>query len=224
MYKVVEIFSSIEGEGKRTGELTTFIRLYGCNLRCSYCDTTYSHTDGEYYEMTLEQILEEVSRRKNINVTITGGEPLIHNGIKELICKLLSKGHYVNIETNGTVDTRPIRLYCGTDKLFFTVDYKSISSNMNSRMCHNNFEGLCKQDVVKFVVGTMMDLQDALEFIKKRGWLEQFPNSPKIYFSPVFGQIEMADIVDFMKDENLQGVRLQVQLHKIIWDVNKRGV
>ena len=80
------------------------------------------------------------------------------------------------------------------------------------------------EDVVKFVVGTMMDLQDALDFIKKQGWAEQFPNSPKIYFSPVFGQIEMADIVDFMKDENLQGVRLQVQLHKIIWDVNKRGV
>lgn len=232
MYKVVEIFSSIEGEGKRTGELTTFIRLYGCNLRCSFCDTPYSYTDDGYYNMTCEQIVQEVKRRKNFNVTITGGEPLVHPNITELIEELLDQeeGFNINIETNGSVDTLPIRTKCGTENLFFTVDYKSISSKMNSYMKAENFKHLCKQDVVKFVVGNKEDLQDALDFIKSMRWtVGEFCNtiiggSPQIYFSPVFGKIDMKDIVSFMKDNNIQGAKIQAQLHKIIWNSNERGV
>ena len=96
--KVVEIFNSIEGEGSRAGYLATFIRLYGCNLRCSYCDSVYSFTNNDYTEMSIEEIINTVNGYNCKKVTLTGGEPLIHKDVDILVKELLTNGYEVNIE------------------------------------------------------------------------------------------------------------------------------
>ena len=227
-YNISEIFGSIEGEGKRTGELTTFIRFYGCNLRCSWCDSSYSYTNNDYTKMTLQEIITKVKEIGYRNITITGGEPLIQQDIQILINTLCSDKYYVNIETNGSVDISTFR-FVGYNNLFFTMDYKCPSSNMNSHMLLQNYKALNKNDVVKFVVADTQDLDKAYAFIKDLKYMYNMANTqeveyPLFYISPVFNKIELKDIVQYMKDKNMEGVRLQVQLHKIIWDPNKRGV
>lgn len=204
---VNEIFNSIDGEGKRAGELTTFIRLTGCNLGCSYCDTTYAFSGG--CDMTIDDIIAKV---KYYNVTLTGGEPLIQN-IEPLLNKLLYND--VNIETNGSID---IGQYIIFDNVFFTMDYKCNSSNMNSEMLMSNLNLLRPRDVLKFVVGSLDDLEQA-----KKVYEEYSPLS-SIYVSPVFGKITPAEIVDFMKAYDLEDWKIQLQLHKYIWTPEKRGV
>lgn len=145
---VNEIFDSIDGEGKKAGQLATFIRLCGCNLRCSYCDTAYAFNEGRH--MDIADIIAQVSYP---NVTLTGGEPLCQD-IHALLEGL--KGHSVNIETNGSMDIEPYFKY---DHVWFTVDYKSLSSDMANRMLPENFEKLRPQDVLKFVVGDEADLR-----------------------------------------------------------------
>ena len=227
-YNISEIFGSIEGEGKRTGELTTFIRFYGCNLRCSWCDSSYSYTNNDYTKMTLQEIITKVKEIGYRNITITGGEPLIQQDIQILINTLCSDKYYVNIETNGSVDISTFR-FVGYNNLFFTMDYKCPSSNMNSHMLLQNYKALNKNDVVKFVVADTQDLDKAYAFIKDLKYMYNMANTqeveyPLFYISPVFNKIELKDIVQYMKDKNMEGVRLQVQLHKIVWDPNKRGV
>ena len=213
--KVNEIFSSIEGEGIRTGQLVTFIRLYGCNLNCSYCDTRYSCENGDYKIMTVLDILAEVERLNISRVTLTGGEPLIHPFVGELINALIDEGYEVNIETNGSIDIYPYTL---KENVIITMDYKSISSGENSKMNPANLGYLREQDVLKFVVGNKEDLADMKDVIKNYN-----PKS-SIFVSPIFNQIEISEIVEFIKDNKLNEVRVQVQLHKIIWEPNKRGV
>lgn len=221
---IVEIFRSIEGEGKRTGKLCTFIRTAGCNLRCSYCDTKYSYDEREAGCMQIDDIIETVGTYECPNITITGGEPLIHDEVKnELIPRLLEKGYCVNIETNGSILLKGLRESVipedqTQENLFFTMDWKSISSRMNSKMLTENLLELKSYDVLKFVVGSNVDLLDMKDVI------DTHKIKAQIYVSPVFGQIEMEDIVNFMKRNNMNDVKLQVQLHKIIWNPEKRGV
>ena len=207
--KVNEIFVSIEGEGKRAGELATFIRLTGCNLRCSYCDTAYAFEEGT--EMSVPDILKQVPEGIP-NVTLTGGEPLCQEP-HELLGAL--RHHMVNIETNGSVDLAPYRKY---SNVFFTVDYKCPTSGMESRMLEQNFLHLRPGDVLKFVVGSTGDLETAFDFCR------EYRPDCQIYISPVFGKIEPAEIVDFMKEKNTVHWRLQLQLHKFIWNPEQRGV
>lgn len=224
--KVLEIFGSIDGEGRRAGELTTFIRLSGCNLRCSWCDTSYSQNGqlGEF--MSIADIVKKVQEINYVNITVTGGEPLIHQNITELLQALVSLGFDVNVETNGSIDPLPFMSIKGDGDLWFTIDYKSTSSGMQSRMREENFINLRDKDVIKFVVGSKQELEDALKFLhtieKEFIALEQ---PPLVYFSPVFGMIEPVEIVDFMKENRLtMRCRVQLQLHKIIWDPNTKCV
>lgn len=206
---VNEIFTSIEGEGKRAGEMAVFLRLTGCNLRCSYCDTAYAFEEGR--KMTVREILGQVDKAYR-NVTLTGGEPLCQD-VHELLAGL--SAHEVNIETNGSVDLEP---YSGYGQVFFTVDYKSPSSGMEKRMLAKNFGNLRERDVLKFVVGSREDLEAALMACRR------FEPCCHIFVSPVFGKIGPAEIVEFMKENLLTDWRLQLQLHKYIWDPGKRGV
>lgn len=218
--KVIEIFSSIEGEGKRAGRLCTFIRLAGCNLRCSYCDTPYAQKYSEGTDMSVEQIKDEVKRLGNRLVTITGGEPLSVNGIDDL-CSTLAHDYHLNIETNGSIDpSKAIDIigYRSFSENFLTVDYKCPSSSVENRMNLSIFRKLRSNDVLKFVVGSEEDLYAAKRVIQLSG------TSAQVYFSPVWGKIEMTEIVRFMESHNLQNVVLQAQLHKIIWDPEMRGV
>lgn len=204
---VNEIFNSIDGEGKRAGKLTTFIRLTGCNLRCNYCDTSYAFHDG--IDMSVEEIVKQVKYR---NVTLTGGEPLIQN-VKPLLIAL--HHHNVNIETNGSIDIEP---YFFLPNVWFTVDYKTGSSGMINKMWYKNFTKLRPQDVIKFVVGSREDLEQA------RKLCNTYRFTCPIYVSPVFGKIEPSKIVEYMQEKELEAWRIQLQLHKFIWDPTERGV
>lgn len=213
---IVEIFNSIEGEGVRAGKLCTFIRTVGCNLRCSFCDTTYSYEGGTPLE--LKQILDKVERLGCKTITLTGGEPLFHKEVCHcLIPWLMERGYDVNVETNGSININNVVRH-RHDKLMFTVDWKSPSSGMNGKMLEENLSIMTEKDVLKFVVGSDEDLQEMLRVINR------YDIRAQVYVSPVFGNIEMSHIVDFMKGHQLYNVKLQCQLHKIIWNPNERGV
>lgn len=239
--KVVEIFNSIDGEGKRAGELTTFIRLFGCNLRCSFCDTPYSYNQETdelpYKEMSITEIIEECDKYNTDNITVTGGEPLIHLDIKYLLRALSEAGYNVNVETNGAVkiaqyfnsDGTPAE---GYENVWFTVDYKSPSSGMEEKMIMDNFD-VSKYKyhnvVYKFVVGNEEDLNKAYTIITDKIIdKKQNDNGNIIYLSPIFGDIEPREIVEYMQKTDLFNsktpIRVQLQLHKIIWDPMKKGV
>lgn len=211
---VNEIFKSIEGEGIRMGYPVTFIRLYGCNLNCSYCDTRYSCEGQDGTEMSVSEVIEKAKEAGVKRITLTGGEPLIHKNAEELVDGLVNEGFEVNIETNGSVDIYPYI----KENVIITMDYKSISSGMADKMNHKNLKYLRNQDVLKFVVEDKKDLDDMKRII------ETYSPSCSIFVSPVFGKIELPDMVDYIKDNELNECRIQVQLHKIIWEPTKRGV
>lgn len=206
--KVNEIFFSVDGEGKRSGQLAAFIRLAGCNLRCSYCDTKYSFHDGR--EMAAAEIADAVKNFRN--VTLTGGEPLLQD-CRELLNLLRS--HDVNIETNGSI---ALAEYLNYANVFFTMDFKCRTSGATAAMNHTNLKILRARDVLKFVVGNESDLEQAREICAG------FETKAAIYISPVFGKIDASRIVEFMKRRHLEDWRLQIQLHKIIRSPDERGV
>lgn len=222
--KVVEIFTSIDGEGKRAGLPTTFIRLHGCNLNCSFCDTRYGCEGDDYRVRSVKEIIEWCDELGVKSVTLTGGEPLIHPGAKMLVEQLLDLGYWVNVETNGTVDVNKFRdsltvgRKYGLSRLFFTVDYKCPGSGMHTHMQQDMYSRLLPADVVKFVVSDRADMDFALSV------METVQTNAEIYFSPVFGAIEPKEIVDYILEHKLYSCRVQLQLHKLIWDPNKRGV
>ncbi|MBD5639272.1 putative 7-carboxy-7-deazaguanine synthase QueE [Clostridium botulinum] len=219
-FKVVERFVSINGEGRRSGQLAIFIRFVGCNLNCSYCDTLWANEKDVSYELiSSKDIYDYIKSQKIKNVTLTGGEPLMQKGIVELL-KVLSKDKelYVEIETNGSVLLDEFLDIENSPS--FTMDYKLPSSNMENKMALDNFRYLTNKDTVKFVSGSIEDLEKAKEIIKKYNLV----NTTNIYISPVFGKINLDTIVEFMKNNKMNGVNLQLQLHKIIWDPNKKGV
>lgn len=225
--KIVEIFNSIDGEGIRTGQPCTFIRLAGCNLRCSYCDTLYAlfgeDEPCEYTEMSVNEVLASVEPRYK-RVTLTGGEPLIHRDCAALVDALLRDGYEVNIETNGAVDINSFRnsVY-RSDRLFFTIDYKLPSSGMEHKMLFDNFTLLRESDVIKFVVGSDEDLA------KMRSVMEtlvpMYDKMPHVFAGVVFGSYEPIKLVNAVINEEIfKDVRYQIQLHKIIWAPEERGV
>lgn len=215
--KVVEKFTSINGEGTRAGELAVFVRFKGCNLRCSYCDTMWANeADCSYEEETPEEIINYVLAAGIRNVTLTGGEPLLQKDIRELIHLLLQAGLRVEIETNGAVR---LSEFC-EERPIFTMDYKLPSSGCEEHMIAENMELLEINDTVKFVCGSQEDLVKALEVIQTY----DLTSRCHVYFSPVFGSIEPVQMVEFMLEHQLNDVRLQIQMHKVIWDPNERGV
>ena len=219
MYQVVERFVSINGEGVRAGELAAFIRFKGCNLNCSYCDTRWANqTNTPYTEKSADELLTWAKETGVRNITLTGGEPLLQENVGELISLLLKSGFRVEIETNGSVSIE--NLAKSEYRPAFTMDYKLPESDMEQAMNRGNFEYLNRDDTVKFVVGSLNDLQRALEVTETY----QLRERCHVYLSPVFGKINPADMVAFMIENQFNGVRLQLQLHKFIWDPEKRGV
>lgn len=219
LFPVAEKFTSINGEGVCAGELAVFIRFRSCNLRCSYCDTQWANSGTAPAELlTAEEITSYILSTGVKNVTLTGGEPLLQEQLPLLTDSLISKGLRVEIETNGSlpIDCLAVRSY----RPVFTMDYKLPSSGMENKMCTENFRLLNEKDTVKFVSGSADDLNRALEIIEEHSLISRC----HVYFSPVFGQIQPDLIVDFMKEHNLNGARIQLQLHKFIWDPDKRGV
>ncbi len=219
-FNVVEIFSSINGEGTRQGQLATFVRMQGCNLQCSYCDTRWANeVDAPVCVMSEQEILDVVLQNGCNNITLTGGEPLLQKDISILL-ELLTKqpNLRIEIETNGTVPIQPFVAMEHAPAI--TMDYKLPGSGMEAAMCLENFSYLQKQDTVKFVVGSFDDLYKCRDLIATY----QLTEKCHVYISPVFGKIAPDQIVEFMKQEHLNDVNLQLQIHKIIWDSQMRGV
>ena len=245
---VIEIFASIDGEGSRQGLLTTFLRLHDCNIRCSYCDTTYSYgIDSIFTEMTVAEVADVIESLGNHRITITGGEPLLQEAaVVELIDELnRRKAEIMQDNTSGQAGSTCIididkfdkremlnnSLYDfnietnGTiipsfhrDNVWFTYDYKTPSSLAEESMNIDIFKVATERDLIKFVVGSPEDL-DCMRRI-----IDQYPTAAQIYVSPVWGQIEAVLIIDYMKAYNLQNVRFQLQIHKFVWDPDTKGV
>lgn len=223
--KVVEIFKSIDGEGSRAGLPATFVRLYGCNLNCSFCDTRYGCEGVDYFVASADEIVSKCKEIGIPSVTLTGGEPLIHPGIKAIVEKFLAEGFWLNIETNGTVDVNKFRDSLNvndrvrTSNIIFTVDYKCPGSGMHEKMeSYSMYRGLRSCDVIKFVVRDRTDMDFAMSVY------EEVQPKAQVFFSPVFGRMDPKDIVEYLLDHRLFGCRVQIQMHKVIWEPNMRGV
>jgi 7-carboxy-7-deazaguanine synthase len=212
--KVNEIFYSLQGESSYAGRPCVFIRLTGCNLRCSYCDTRYAYEEGT--DMELQRILDRVSIHRCRLVEITGGEPLIQEDTPQLIRQLLEMNFKVLLETNGSQDIHRV-----DDRCIRVVDLKCPSSGMEARNDLKNLQKLHSHDELKFVIGDRMDFEYARGVLD--GTRPFFPAETPVHFSPVFGKMEPKLLAQWILEEHLE-VRLQVPLHKILWDPNQRGV
>ncbi len=220
IYNIAEKFVSVNGEGRYAGQLAVFIRFCGCNLSCSYCDTMWANTMTQPLEkLTEKDILQYIRSTGVRNVTLTGGEPLIQEGIRTLLETLASdKSLRVEIETNGSVDIS--QFFDIDNRPSFTVDYKLPGSGMEHSMYVLNYRNADMRDTVKFVVSDDEDLAKTKQVIEKF----ELQNRTNTYISPVFGKIAPERLVDFLKENRFNNVNMQIQLHKIIWDPDKKGV
>jgi 7-carboxy-7-deazaguanine synthase len=235
---VVEIFQSISGEGISAGYIVTFVRIGGCNLRCSYCDTVYSHEEASCANLWLtpEEIYERVAALGCRDILCTGGEPLELNKAKRYLPLFLaSKGLRVRIETNGSCPVysdEEIRAFCGAlfPELYYVLDVKCPSSGFHkSTIFEENYVSLRKGDEIKFVVGHKDDIEYSFDIIDR---YKDIFSSKKVVinFSTVFNKMEPAELVEILKEkqryftQNNLKVRLSLQLHKFIWNPELRGV
>ncbi len=219
-YNVIEKFVSINGEGILAGQLAVFIRFKGCNLACSYCDTAWANeSQAPCTIMTEHQIYGYIKDTGVKNVTLTGGEPLLQPDILTLL-RMLSrdKDLHMEIETNGSIDLSGFMNMENPPS--FTMDYKLPGSFMESHMLISNFKLLTKKDTVKFVAGSTEDLDRVKEIITVHG----LNSKCHVYISPVFGKINLKEAAEYMKQNTMNDVTLQPQLHKIIWGPAERGV
>lgn len=218
-YNVVEIFQSINGEGMKAGELAAFVRFKGCNLRCRYCDTMWANeADAAYTEMDEEEIIHAIKECQVKNVTVTGGEPLLQKGMDALLKRMVEEGFLVEIETNGSIPLE--KFYAISKSISFTMDYKLAGSGMEQKMHTENFALLDKKDTVKFVVAQKEDLERAFAVAEKFS----LNGACNILLSPVFDEIALEEIVEFMKEHHWTDARMQIQMHKVIWNPQERGV
>lgn len=209
--QVNEIFYSIQGEGPHAGWPCTFVRLTGCNLRCTYCDTRYAYDQGS--EMELERILARVASLQCRRVQITGGEPLLQAETPLLVQKLLDMGKVVLVETNGsldisTIDPRAVRI----------VDMKCPSSGQEGANDYENLLRLEPHDALKLVIADDSDYEFARS-LSKRPEIE----GRSLLFAPVFGCLSPRLLAEWILRDRLE-VRLNLQLHKSIWGAEARGV
>jgi len=211
LLKVNEIFYSIQGESSFSGIPFVFVRLTGCNLRCTYCDTKYAYEEGR--EISVEQILKEVKKYKCPYVEITGGEPLIQNETPSLVDFLVNKGFSVLLETNGTKDISVI-----SNKATIIMDIKCPSSGESNKIDWENLKRLESKDEVKFVIAGKSDYNWAKNVITDK----KLKDKVKMLMSPVKERISAASLANWILEDNLN-VRLQLQLHKILWPDVKRG-
>lgn len=211
--KICEMFTSIQGESSYAGQPCTFIRLTGCNLRCSYCDTQYAFEEGQ--EIDVDTIVDYVKKAGLPLVEITGGEPLLQSqGLQVLTTSLLDKGYRVLIETNGSLSIRDL-----DRRLVIIFDLKTPGSGMAEKNDFTNLEYLKASDEIKFVIGDRKDYEWAKEIMERYDLGSRYV----LLFSPVTGLLEPRSLADWIIKDRLPA-RLNLQLHKYIYDPNERGV
>lgn len=210
---ITETFRSVQGETSLTGWPTFFIRLSGCNLRCTWCDTTYSFSRGEKRE--IEDLVEESKLSGCSYVCLTGGEPLLQPGLVPLAERLLEEGFTVSLETGGSLTIANV-----PEAVKVILDIKCPKSGMAHKNHLENIPLLKSKDEVKFVIGNREDFEFSRDFIAEHALFEK---TAEILFSPVWGAIDPKQLVEWILEAGLP-VRLQLQLHKIIWPNVLKGV
>ncbi|OPH57203.1 radical SAM protein [Paenibacillus ferrarius] len=219
---MVEIFETVEGEGTRAGFPTVFVRLFGCNLRCTWCDTKYSYPPAEAENvMTIAEIVSKVSSFRSRHICLTGGEPLLYGEKSLALIEALAELEQVDdlhIETNGAIDLALFVERVASPKVRYIMDFKLPDSGEMAQMLTSNFALLREQDELKFVIGSELDFRTAVEV------LEQHPTKALPMFSPVWETMPPHKLVEHMLAAGLSKVKLNMQLHKIIWDPAMRGV
>ncbi|MBQ9155625.1 MAG: putative 7-carboxy-7-deazaguanine synthase QueE [Eubacterium sp.] len=218
-YPVAERFLSINGEGPRAGCLAAFIRMKGCNLNCSYCDTSWANREDcpcTFY--SLKGLLSWLGTAGAACVTLTGGEPLLTPGIADLIEGIGAAGFQLEIESNGSIDITPFHVL--PHRPAFTLDYKCPDSGMEEFMNTDNYALLQQEDTVKFVAGSIRDLDRAFEIDRTY----DLGSRCHVFLSAVFGKISPEQIVEYMISHQWKTARLQLQMHKFIWPPDRKGV
>lgn len=211
--QIIEIFKSVQGETSFVGLPTTFIRLAACNLRCTWCDTSYSFGKGETWSFS--QILDRVQQFGCKNICITGGEPLLQSNVYSLMTTLCDKDHVLSLETGGSLPTNLV-----DSRVHIILDVKCPGSGMEHKNHWANLEKLRHQDEVKFVIKDQIDYQFAKQVCEK---YQLFNKVNNVLFSPVFGVLHPQEIVSWILSDNLP-VRLNLQIHKFIWEPLTKGV
>ena len=209
---VAEIFYSIQGESSYAGYPCFFIRLAGCNLRCTYCDTSYAYEE-DHLRYNVDQILTELEEYPNVLVEITGGEPLLQSGAYPLMDQLLASGRTVLLETNGSINLRGV-----PEKVVKIMDVKCPGSGMHDRMDFNNFSYLNSNDEIKFVISSRQDYDWAVKLVDDYA----LQHVVTVTFSPVISALSPADLAGWILEDHLP-VRLRMQLHTIIWPDKTKG-
>jgi 7-carboxy-7-deazaguanine synthase len=202
--KVTEIFHSLQGEASFSGWPTVFIRLTGCPLRCQYCDTAYAFSGGEW--RTIPEIVEQTRAFGARHVCVTGGEPLAQARCIDLLESLCDEGLDVSLETSGAADISMV-----DPRVCRVVDIKTPGSRESERNLEANIARLTGRDVLKFVICSRADYEWS------KAWLEAHPGLPcEVYFSPSFEELAGRELADWILEDRLD-VRLQLQLHKLLW-------
>jgi 7-carboxy-7-deazaguanine synthase len=210
--KVSEIFYSIQGESLRAGYPCVFVRLAGCNLRCTYCDTAYALHGGT--QRSIEEILKDVKQYRCSLVEVTGGEPLLQDETPELITKLAETGYNVLLETNGTITLSGLDKRC-----IKVVDVKCPSSGEDKKFNSAVLEGLSEQDELKFVISDRFDYEFACSFLKLHANIAV----ASVHFSPVMSRLAASELAAWILEDGLS-VRCAPQLHRFIWPDIEHGV
>ena len=211
--KINELFYSIQGESSFAGMPCAFIRLTGCNLRCAWCDTQYAFFEGT--DMSIPEIVRKVAAYPTRLALVTGGEPMLQKGVHELFSALIERGYTVLLETGGHEPLADVDL-----RVHKIVDFKCPSSGMSDRNHYANADCLTRNDEVKFVIADRNDFDWACGLVKK---FTLTARAGMVHFSPVFGKISFAELAAWTLGCGLT-VRMQPQLHKIIWPGIDHGV
>ncbi|ULA59567.1 MAG: 7-carboxy-7-deazaguanine synthase [Nitrospira sp.] len=212
MLRVTEIFHSIQGESTHAGRPCVFIRLTGCPLRCTWCDTAYAFYGGQ--DMAQDDIIKQVRGFGCNLVEVTGGEPLSQPASLPLLTRLCDEGFEVLLETSGAVDTSGV-----DERVHVVLDVKCPGSGMTERMYWPNVDRLASCDEVKFVIKDRADYEWAREVVRSRNLAARCT----VLMSPVFGEVDARQLAEWVLTDKLP-VRFQLQMHKQIWAPDMRGV
>ena len=212
MIKLNEIFFSIQGESSYAGWPTVFVRTSGCNLRCTYCDTTYAYHEGE--KRTVASIIAEVQSHAARYVCLTGGEPLLQSSSFDLMSALCDLGYFVSVETSGSISCEKV-----DPRVKKIIDVKTPDSGAADSFLFENLRFSSKEDELKFVISSEQDFFWAEDFVKQNRLSEKH----LVLYSPSFGKVEEKWLAKKMLLEK-SPARLQLQLHKYIWPQEQRGV
>ena len=208
--RVNEIFYSIQGESSRVGIPTVFIRLTGCPMRCTYCDTSYAFHNGQ--QKNIDEIIREIKQFDTNYITITGGEPLAQKNCMDLMNQLCELGYHVSLETGGGLDIKEVN-----SKVKIILDVKTPKSNEDKNNFWPNLTNIKTNDEIKFVIQDYDDFSWSVDIIRKYQL-----NQSQILFAPVYKVLDNEKLAEWILKSQLN-VRLQLQLHKIIWG-EKQGV